>query len=89
MKFFEASHASFWSQHTAPTSLSSESNEGNTWTTLVRRLISHLILSCTLLVGNQRIFDAVDFSIYFKRGRSGRERIPFLAMRGANVEVQS
>lgn len=49
IKFLEASYASFWSQHTAPTSLTSESNEGNAWTALARRLISQFILFCTLL----------------------------------------
>ena len=50
MKFLEASYASLWSLHTAPTSLTSESNEGNARTALVRRLTSQFILSCTLLV---------------------------------------
>lgn len=50
MKFVAESHASFWSQHTAPTSLTSDSLDGNTCTTLVRRLTSQFIRSQTLLV---------------------------------------
>lgn len=48
-EFLEASRVSFWSQHTAPPSLTSKPNGGNAWTALARRLISQLILSCTSL----------------------------------------
>ena len=47
MKFLSHAHASFWSQHTAPTRRSGDAVEGKTWTTEVRRLISRFILSWT------------------------------------------
>ena len=45
-----AAHSSFMSAHTAPTSLTSEASEGNTWTALVLRFISLFARSWTLFV---------------------------------------
>ena len=53
MKLRSHAHASFWSRHTAPTSLTSDAADGNTCTTLVRLLISQFMRSQTLLVLTQ------------------------------------
>lgn len=50
MKLVAESRVSFWSQRTAPTRRRSESNGGNTYTTLVPLLVSPFICSQMLLV---------------------------------------
>lgn len=50
MKFVAAAQASSWSQHTAPTSLTSDSTDGNTCTTRALRFISASVLSWMLFV---------------------------------------
>ena len=49
-KYLASDQASSWSHITAPASLSRDFSEGNTCTTRLRRLISRLARSWTLLV---------------------------------------